>query len=196
MWPFIQSGLEAAMKGHLVPGDSPVAPELIPRCQPEKMEALYITGHSLGAALAVLAAAMLHVSPRYACIREKLRGVYTFGQPLMGDQEFSDACDARFGELVFRHVYGHDIVTHLPPRLYGAFRTFGQGYVSTPDGWTHRTGTPTQTYTLVASAILGAFAWYAKQVPLLRSLRLPLSIADHSPANYVRCSRLSVPLHD
>jgi hypothetical protein len=45
------------------------------------MGPLYIAGHSLGAAMAVLMAVMLVTDPAYAGIVEKLRAVYAFGQP-------------------------------------------------------------------------------------------------------------------
>lgn len=173
----------------------------------EPMEALYICGHSLGAAQAVIATAMIYQHPEYSCIREKLRGVYCYGQPLVGDQEFSEECQKQFGDRLFRHIYEGDIITRFPPKLYGTFTSFGQEYVSTPEGWTHRKKTAGQTYTLVASTVLGVFAWVADQVPILRSgrvltdwvlrlLNLPvLSLADHSPHKYMQCSRRSIPLH-
>ncbi|XXT17498.1 lipase family protein [Sorangium sp. So ce429] len=173
----------------------------------EPMEALYICGHSLGAAQAVIATAMIYQRPEYSCLREKLRGVYCYGQPLVGDQEFSEECQKQFGDRLFRHIYEGDIITRFPPKLYGAFTSFGQEYVSTPEGWTHRKMTAGQTYTLVASVVLGVYAWVAEQVPILRSgrvltdwvlrsLNLPvLSLADHSPHKYMQCSQRSIPFY-
>ncbi|OUM95312.1 MAG: hypothetical protein A9Z00_08075 [Thermobacillus sp. ZCTH02-B1] len=68
---------------------------------------LYIAGHSLGGALAVLAAADLASAGRRPV-------VYTFGAPRVGDPRF--AC--RFGRLVpesHRAANPHDLVTRLPP---------------------------------------------------------------------------------
>lgn len=62
---------------------------------------LYITGHSLGGALATLAAS-LH--PPHA--------VYTFGAPRIGDRTFAHALA---GIRVFNVINPHDIVTQLPP---------------------------------------------------------------------------------
>jgi triacylglycerol lipase len=67
---------------------------------------LYFTGHSMGGALAVLAAA---VSPR------KPTAVYTYGQPRVGDAAFSDAYDRSLGGVTFRYVNNSDVVPHLPP---------------------------------------------------------------------------------
>lgn len=71
---------------------------------------LYIAGHSLGGALAVLAAADLASAGRRPV-------VYTFGAPRAGDPRF--AC--RFGRLVpesHRVANLHDIVTRLPPPIW------------------------------------------------------------------------------
>jgi hypothetical protein len=160
------------------------------------MEVLYLCGHSLGGAHAVLAAAKIYEDPRCACLRDKLRGVYTFGQPMVGDEEFTSVCDRLFGDRLFRHVYGRDIVPHYPPRLYGAFQSPGQEYLSTPDGWTHRRALPVkQTYTLISSTLMGALAFVLEQIPVLREIKPPYSWSAHKPANYVRCSRLSLTFY-
>lgn len=64
---------------------------------------LFITGHSLGAALASLAASLLQ-----PC------ATYNFGSPRVGDDEF---CATLSGGNVFRVVNNRDIVTTLPPPL-------------------------------------------------------------------------------
>ena len=76
---------------------------------------LYIAGHSLGGALAVLAAADLASAGRRPI-------VYTFGAPRVGDPRF--AC--RYGRLVaetHRVANPHDFVTRLPPPVYRSPRT-------------------------------------------------------------------------
>jgi predicted lipase len=66
---------------------------------------LWITGHSLGAALAVLAA------DRYGDVQ----GLYTFGSPGIGDAGFRND----FRVSAYRIVNGNDIVTRiLPSGLY------------------------------------------------------------------------------
>jgi len=76
---------------------------------------LWITGHSLGGALAVLAASR---------VTDRSFSVYTFGQPRVGDAEFATACQARFGRRYFRFVHGRDIVPRVPPFTPG-YRHFG-----------------------------------------------------------------------
>jgi hypothetical protein len=76
---------------------------------------LFVTGHSMGGALAVLAAALL----RFEAGRN-VAAVYTYGQPRVGDPEFSSAFDTILGDVTFRYVNDLDIVPHVPPaRLPG-----------------------------------------------------------------------------
>lgn len=82
---------------------------------------LYITGHSLGGALATIAAAALSDNG------VEVAGVYTFGQPRVGDRAFVRQLNAHVNGKVFRFVNNNDIVPHVPPpfsvwnptRLYG-----------------------------------------------------------------------------
>ncbi len=82
---------------------------------------LYITGHSLGGALATMAAASLSDNG------VDVAGVYTFGQPRVGDRTFASQLDKHINGKAFRFVNNNDIVPHVPPpfsvwnptRLYG-----------------------------------------------------------------------------
>ena len=74
------------------------------------MKRLFITGHSLGGALAQLAAFDLAV--KYG--RSALAGVYTFGQPRVGDPGFARAYNNLIGDRTFRVVHDVDIVPHVP----------------------------------------------------------------------------------
>jgi len=65
---------------------------------------LWFCGHSLGAALATLAA------DHYAATQ----GVCTFGSPRVGDLIFADAFDGRLAGRSLRYVNDHDVVTHVP----------------------------------------------------------------------------------
>jgi hypothetical protein len=65
---------------------------------------IWFSGHSLGAALATLAA------DRYPYAA----GVYTFGSPRVGDRDFRDRYRAR----AFRIINNIDIVTKVPPRAF------------------------------------------------------------------------------
>lgn len=79
---------------------------------------LWFTGHSLGGALAHLAVANLRfpLDPAVTAPRP-VSGLYTYGQPRIGSQEFCSACASGFGEFYFRYVNNRDIVTRVPPRV-------------------------------------------------------------------------------
>lgn len=87
---------------------------------------LWITGHSLGGALAALAATSLEYQGF------KVAGLYTFGQPRVGDWAFTRQVNARMGDRMFRYVNNNDVVPLIPPqfnpanpgRLYGHMGNF------------------------------------------------------------------------
>jgi hypothetical protein len=66
---------------------------------------LYITGHSLGGALAAIASTRIQPSDRIAAC-------YTFGCPRVGDGEFGDLL---WKVPVYRQVHSTDIVPRVPP---------------------------------------------------------------------------------
>ncbi|WAL62136.1 lipase family protein [Thermocoleostomius sinensis] len=70
---------------------------------------LFITGHSLGGALATVAAASL-VKRKHL----NIQGVYTFGQPRVGDLVFVFDVGQALKGKVFRFVNNNDIVPHVP----------------------------------------------------------------------------------
>jgi triacylglycerol lipase len=80
-----------------------VAPKGIP---------LWITGHSLGGALARIAAMNLLDSGIATP-----RGVYTFGQPRTGNAAFIRECAAKLNGLTFRYVHAEDIVPRVPSHI-------------------------------------------------------------------------------
>lgn len=71
------------------------------------------TGHSLGAALATLAAARIVESGH------PVEVVHTFGQPRIGKRDFRSAYDAQLGDVTFRFVNHIDLVTRVPFLLQG-----------------------------------------------------------------------------
>lgn len=79
---------------------------------PEDTRPLFITGHSLGAALAQVAAITLHVHGW------DIAGVYTYGSPRVGNDAFVEAYNRHLGECTYLHMNGNDIVTAFPKIRY------------------------------------------------------------------------------
>src|SRR5437879_4377708 len=75
---------------------------------------VWITGHSLGGALAEMAAARANLAGI------PVEGVYTFGQPRLGDEVFARSMQVALGSRVFRFINNVDIVPRVP--------LFGMGY--------------------------------------------------------------------
>ncbi len=111
---------------------------------------VFYTGHSLGAALATLAAG-----------RRAPNAVYTFGSPMVGNEEFVRSLDAT---PIHRVVDGDDIIATLPPEALG-FRHAGNVY---------RLPEPPSSKALFPSRIL---PWLCSP---------PKPFADHAPINYLR----------
>lgn len=74
---------------------------------------LFVSGHSLGAALAQLAAM------RLAEHGLDVAGVYVYGSPRVGNASFRDAYDAALGARTFLHINHEDVVARVPPRWIG-----------------------------------------------------------------------------
>jgi hypothetical protein len=83
---------------------------------------LWITGHSLGGALAMLCA--WRISNLQSEISNAPAGVYTFGEPRVGNAAFRDCYDARLKSCTFRVVNAADLVPHVP-WLCGRYRHCG-----------------------------------------------------------------------
>ncbi|KAJ3355057.1 hypothetical protein GGF32_002200 [Allomyces javanicus] len=84
-----------------------------------------ITGHSLGGAIATLAAADLAASGVVAASRVKLT---VFNSPRVGTSEFSDLVGSLNLARVARYVEENDIVSHLPPTFLGFEHIVGEKY--------------------------------------------------------------------
>lgn len=71
--------------------------------------ALWVTGHSLGGALATLAVAKLLQEQH-----QLVNGLYTFGSPRVGNGRFADKFDEDFKKYAYRFVNDNDAVPHVP----------------------------------------------------------------------------------
>jgi pimeloyl-ACP methyl ester carboxylesterase len=97
----------------------------------EKAKEIYFCGHSLGAAMAALAAHRFVTSqPDHL---DRVRGVYVLGMPRAGDSSFATQYNALLGNRTYRLVHGRDIVARVPPFSIG-FRHVGRALACTSLG--------------------------------------------------------------
>ncbi len=106
-----------AHKGFIEAYDG-VAAAIMDALQRQPQAPLFITGHSLGAGMAMLAASHLWASHIAST-------VYTFAAPRVGDAGFAQTC---LGLPIFRYIVSLDMVAQLPPRGVPLF----DGYVHCP----------------------------------------------------------------
>ncbi|KAK8710883.1 hypothetical protein V6N13_146192 [Hibiscus sabdariffa] len=75
-----------------------------------------VTGHSLGGALSILFPAVLALH-KEGLLLERLEGVYTFGQPIVGDTKFKEFMETQLrnhGFRYLRYVYCNDMIPRTP----------------------------------------------------------------------------------
>jgi hypothetical protein len=76
--------------------------------------ALFVAGHSLGAAIALVTADRARAEKGL-----KRAEVYVFGSPRVGQADFVARYNASFGRTTYRFVHGKDIVPTVPPSEFG-----------------------------------------------------------------------------
>lgn len=80
------------------------------------------TGHSFGAAVAILTAYMLRKEMKESgvtpSVLSHLRGV-VIGTPRVGNKEFVKAFSDMYGESFYSYGIGNDVVTKMPPNFIG-----------------------------------------------------------------------------
>jgi len=145
---------------------------------------LWITGHSLGAALATLAAER--------AVRDAgfdVRGVYVFGSPRVGDTQFKHNYEARgLNAKTYRLLHDIDIAKRLFPGA--AYRHVGQLKFIDADGKLR----PDVTEDSALPEPTAAQEWALRLYRLLGQtgalvanalgLTIPAPIADHAPIYY------------
>ena len=134
----------------------------------------WVSGHSLGGALATLAV------DRFIDNGVLVQGMYTFGQPMVGNKDFKDNFDSKMDGRSFRFVDDEDIVPKIITTLMGYrhiekeyfFDNAGKFY--TDNLWWHKfssqsIGVSTRTENISAGRTEN-----------------PGGILDHSPAYYIK----------
>lgn len=140
----------------------------------------FITGHSLGAALATMAASDLYED-------ESFDSCYTFGSPRIGNPDFINSIKSR---QIYRIVNNTDIVTTVPIDFARIkYNHAGSAYLIDDQG-NLREGMNDDDIYIYQKSRLGSLKDYAISKAFngdLKSIKndLPPFLADHSPINYV-----------
>ena len=177
------AALKRALDGRSVLDDDEASP-MPPMDKP--MTTLYLTGHSLGGAMAALMAVMLSVEPEYIeRFATVFKGASTYGAPMVGSPEFANACSARtfLDQNVVRYVYRKDVVPHLPPRESDDFQHFGREY-RYDRAWKDTSDKPITQMDLVG-LIEAPLGFVASKFRLLRDIPFRFSLNDHGPQHYI-----------
>ena len=155
----------------------------------EPLEALYITGHSLGAAMAAMAALLLRTDANHKPIFDKLKPVYTYGQPMIGDRRLAKRCDEPnvLQNKLIRYVFGHDTAAQLPPCASGHFAHFGREFRhpsnETAGDWLESRNTKQMMDLLELALLIPSFL--VRQFARTRRLPFDASLDDHLPWHYI-----------
>jgi triacylglycerol lipase len=108
---FAAAGAGARFHQGFVTAITEIWPQLYPAVDAElrkKDRPLWVTGHSLGGALALLAAWLF--KRKFLNVHQ----VVTFGAPMVGNKDVAEAIGREFAGKVFRYVNGPDPVPLLP----------------------------------------------------------------------------------
>jgi triacylglycerol lipase len=162
---------------------------------------LFFTGHSLGGALATIAA------ERALQAKFRATAVYSFGGPRVGGLNFFNSYTPDLGDRTFRLVHGDDIVPTVPPSLAGNFRHVGRllqcphGGVFAGQSLAPNNGNDPNIVQAALDAALVVIVNLAKLIPfsavgpqLLDHLAafLPTMVRDHIPASYFRALQITL----
>lgn len=179
----IAEALAKALDGKPIAGDGD--PEI------ESMHALYVTGHSLGGAMAALMGVLLHADDAYQHrLMPVFRGLYTYGQPMVGSPALARHYDdlPEIGGRTFRYIYEGDPVPRLPSRDTGEWAHFG-AELRFGDGLVHRgwraSGHPVGQMRFIGDLVLAFGSLPLSQLVALDSVPFPYRIDDHRPHHYV-----------
>jgi pimeloyl-ACP methyl ester carboxylesterase len=164
---------------------------------------LFFAGHSLGGALAIIAAERV-----LRQLKVRAKAVYTFGSPRTGGAEFFKNYTPELGDSTFRVVHGTDLVAAVPPSLMGDFHHVGRAIRCKTDGLfdaqTPRLPRENDEPDVLQNALQSVVADFRALTSLQLfkpigsqpldqfATQLPRIVRDHVPANYFRALSISV----
>jgi hypothetical protein len=148
------------------------------------LQALYLTGHSLGGAMAALFALTVSANSVHRSLADRLRAVYTFGQPMALAAPLPQAAH-ELEQKLFRHVIPSDPIPALPPAQWGPFVHFGQEYRYVNGEWQPAESPVAQLASLkeIPRSILASF------VPEKRRASWRYTVDMHGPHHYIAALR-------
>jgi hypothetical protein len=186
--------LDRARQGHDI-----TSPVDAPRRLEHGTRDLYLTGHSLGGAMAALMTVLLAAErdPRRREIAAALCAVHTIGQPMVGTPEFARRAAAlpwpgqaiagagdTVGERLVRWVHRDDVVARYPPFASGDYAHVGRE-LRFRDGAGWRESAPSRQLWGATWIALSPLSVLAGTTRLTRSIWRGPSLDDHLPEHYV-----------
>jgi predicted lipase len=138
------------------------------RAVPAARVPIFVTGHSKGAAEATLFALELQRQGF------PIAGVYTFGQPRVGNRAFANLYNETLYEETFRVVNQNDIVPRVPGVLMGYKHCGQEIFLPVGGGWSLNP----PLWTVLLSDAIGLWAAYRHEQDVL--------VADHNIFAYQR----------
>jgi len=144
------------------------------------LEALYVTGHSLGGAMAAIFALTLDRRGEHRAVADALRAVYTYGQPACIGAPLPPSARA-ITEKLFRHVRVRDPIPVLPPVAWGRFPHLGHEYRFERGAWAE-SEQPVQQLKGIREIPISLMAFFATGKSRSRAR---YSLLEHAPHLYI-----------
>ena len=145
---------------------------------------VWFTGHSLGGALAMLAAYRLEAIEK-AGIR--VAGVYTFGQPRVGNNAWAQSVPAELEQRVFRYVNDRDIVPLVPPPRPIEYSHVGHARFFDASGRLHHNRTLWERIAEQLTPAISAIAAGQEDWAEVARAHARERVDDHGMARYIEC---------
>jgi len=134
-------------------------------------KAVWLCGHSLGGAMALIAATRFCEDP---LLKPLVNGLYTYGQPRVGNSDYVRYANGLLGNY-WRYVNQADIVPHVPPALATGYRHAGTMVLFDADG----------KPVVNPTSLSGSVDEFAAEVKALAQLNLAAPIEDHLMRDYL-----------
>lgn len=145
---------------------------------------VWFTGHSLGGALAVLAAYRLEA---IETVGVRVAGVYTFGQPRVGNDGWAKSVPIELAQRIFRYVNDRDIVPLVPPPKSMGYSHIGNVRYFDASGRLHQNRTLWERIAEQLTPMLGQVAAGGEDWDTLAKNHVRERVADHGMARYIEC---------